>query len=109
MALPENCTDRVIAFCHSGLFGGHQGVIKTYLAMNEKIFMPDLIHLLMAYVKRHLIFQLHRNEKPQPRQLPHRINLNFKAMNRLNIDLKVMPRSYKGHKFILVASDETNL
>ena len=29
-------------------------------------------------------------------------------MTRLSIDLKVMSRSYKGHKFILVVIDEVN-
>ena len=30
-----------------------------------------------------------------------RINLNYRPLSRLSMDLKVMPRSYKGHKYIL--------
>ena len=47
-----------------------------------------------------------RNEKPLTRQLQTRINLNYRPLSRLSMDLKVMPRSGKGHKFILCFIDE---
>ena len=72
----------------------------------KKFFIPDLVHDLRTYVKGCHICQLHRNEKPQPRQLQHRINPNYKAMTRLSIDLKVILRSYTGHRYILVVIDE---
>ena len=46
------------------------------------------------------------NKKPPSRQLQTRINLNYRPLSRLSMDLKVMPRSYKGHKFILCEIDE---
>ena len=36
-----------------------------------------------------------------PRHLQMRINLNYIPMSRLSMDLKVMPRSHKGQKYIL--------
>ena len=30
LAIPEMCVDSIIALYHSGLFAGHQGVIKTF-------------------------------------------------------------------------------
>ena len=39
-------------------------------------------------------------------QLQTRINLNYRPLSRLSMDLKVMPRSGKGHKFILCITDE---
>ena len=47
-----------------------------------------------------------RNEKSLTRQLQTRINLNYRPLSRLSLDLKVMPRSGKGHKFILCIIDE---
>ena len=47
-----------------------------------------------------------RNEKPPTRQLQTRINLNYRPLSRLSMDHKVMPRSDKGHKFILCVIDE---
>ena len=42
-------------------------------------------------------------------QLQTRTNLNYKALYRLSLVLKVMPRSYKGHKYILcIIDDVTN-
>ena len=46
------------------------------------------------------------NDKPPMRQLQTRINLNYRPLSRLSMDLKVMPRSNKGHKFILCIIDE---
>ena len=40
------------------------------------------------------------------RQLQIRINPNYIPLSRLSIDLKVMPRSYKGHKYIFCIIDE---
>ena len=47
-----------------------------------------------------------RDEKPQTRQLQTRINLNYRPLSRLSMDLKGMPRAGKGHKFILCIIDE---
>ena len=40
------------------------------------------------------------------RQLQTRINLNYRPLTRLSMDLKVMPHSNKGHKCILCIIDE---
>ena len=37
LAVPETCADRIIMLYHSSLFAGHQGMIKTYLTISEKI------------------------------------------------------------------------
>ena len=51
MAIPEVCVDQIIALYHSSLFAGHQGVIKTYLTISDKFFIPDLMHYLRSYIK----------------------------------------------------------
>ena len=40
------------------------------------------------------------------RQLQTRINPNYIPLSRLSMELKVMNRSYKGHKYILCIIDE---
>ena len=106
LAVPEMCVDKIIALYHSSLFVGHQGVIKTYLTMSDKFFIPNLIHYLRSYIKGCHLCQLACNEKLPPRQLQTRINPNYMPLSRLGMDLKVMPKSYKGHKFILCIFDE---
>ena len=105
-AVPETCVDKMIALYHSSLFVGHQGVIKTYLTMSDKFFIPNLIHYLRSYIKGCHLCQLVHNGKLPPRQLQTRINPNYMPLSRLSMDLKVMPKSYKGHKFILCIIDE---
>ena len=46
LAIPESCTDNIIALYHSSLFAGLQGVIKMSLTINDKFFIPNLIHYL---------------------------------------------------------------
>ena len=58
------------------------------------------------YIKGCNICQLSHNEKPPARQLQTRNNLNYRALSKLSMDLKVMPRSHKGHKNILCIIDE---
>ena len=72
---------------------GHKGVIKTYLTISDKFLIPDLIHYLHSYIKGCHICQLSHNEKPPIEQIQTRINLNYRPLSRLSMDLKVMPRS----------------
>ena len=92
LAIPENCIDKIIELYHSSLFVGHQGVIKTYLTISNKFFIPHLMHYLRSFLSACHICQLFRNDKPPSRQLETRINLNYRPMSRLSMDLKVMPR-----------------
>ena len=64
------------------------------------------MHYLCSYIKGCHICQLSRKDKIPTRQLQARINLDYRPMSRLSMDLKVMPRSYKRHKFILCIIDE---
>ena len=100
------CADKIITLYHSSLLAGHEGVIKTYLTISNKIFIPKLIHYLRSYIKGCHICQSACNEKPPARQLQTRINPNYIPLSRLSMDLKVMPRSHKGHKYILCIIDE---
>ena len=86
MAIPETCADKIITLYHSSLFAGHQVVIKIYLAIADKFFIPRLIHYIHSYIKGYHICQLSRSDKPPTRQLQTRL--------------------YKGHKYILCIIDE---
>ena len=77
LAIPENCVDKIIELYHSSLFAGHQGVIKTYLTISDKFFIPHLMHYLRSFLSACHICQLFRNDKPPSRQLETRINLNY--------------------------------
>ena len=48
LAIPETCADKVITLYHSNLFAGHQGVIKTYLTISDRFYIPNLMHYLRS-------------------------------------------------------------
>ena len=104
LAIPEICVDKIIALYHTSLFTGHQGVVKMYLTMKDKFFIPNL--MLRSFIKGCHVCQVSRSNKPPTRQLQLRIYLNYRPLSKLSMDLKVMPRSQKGHKFILCIIDE---
>ena len=106
LAIPKMCIDKIIALYHTSLFAGHQGVVKTYLTMKDKFFIPNLMHYFRSFTKGCHICQLSRPDKPPTRQLQPKIYLNYRPLSKLNMDLKVMPRSQKGHKFILCIIDK---
>ena len=102
LAIPETCTDKIITLYHSNLFVGHQGVIKTYLMISDRFYIPNLMHYLRSYIKRCHICQLNRKDKLPERQLQPRINLNYRPLSRLSMDLKVI----NGDRYILCVIDE---
>ena len=51
LAIPEVCVDKIITLYHTSLFAGHQGVVKTYLTMKDKFFIPNLMHYLRSFIK----------------------------------------------------------
>ena len=106
LAIPEMCTDKIITLYNKSLFAGHQGVIKAYLTISDKFFIANLIHYLRSYIKVCHICRLSHNEKLPSRHLQTRINPNYVPLSRLSMDLKVMPRSQEGHRYILCIIDE---
>ena len=64
------------------------------------------MHYLRSFIRGCHICPLSRSDKLPTRQLQPRIYLNYGLMSKLSMDLKVMPRSQKGHKFILCIIDE---
>ena len=74
--------------------------------ISNRFYIPNLMHYLRSYIKGCHICHLNRKDKLPVRQLQPRINLNYRPLSRLSMDLKVMPRSYKGDRYILCIIDE---
>ena len=74
--------------------------------MRDKFLIPNLMHYLRSFIKGCHICQLSRSDKPPTRQLQPQICLNYRPLSKLNMDLKVMPKSQKDHKVILCIIDE---
>ena len=106
LAIPGMCVDQIITLYNTSLFAGHQGIVKTYLTIADRFFIPDLMHYLHSYIRGCHICHFSKKDKIPTRHFQKRINLNYRPLSRLSIDLKGMPRSHGGHKFILCVIDE---
>ena len=106
LAIPEICVDKIIVLYHASLFAGLQGVVKIYLTMKNKFFVPGLMHYVRSFIKGCHICQLAIPDKPPMRQLQPQIYLNYRPLSKLSMDLKVMPGLQKGHTFILCIIDK---
>ena len=62
LAIPEVYADKIITLYHSNLFAGHQGVIKTYLTISGRFYIPNLMHYSRSCIKGCHICQLNRKE-----------------------------------------------
>ena len=82
LAIPEICVDKIIALYHTSLFAGHQGVVKTYLTMKDKFFIPNLMHYLRSFIKGCQVCQLSRSNKLPTRQLQPQIYLNYRPLSK---------------------------
>ena len=51
LAIPEICVDKIIALYHTSLIAGQQGIVKMYLTMKDKFFIPNLMHYLRSFIK----------------------------------------------------------
>ena len=69
LAITKICVDKIITLYHASLFAGHQGVVKMYLTMKDKFFVPGMMHYLRSFIKGCHICQLARSDKPPMRQL----------------------------------------
>ena len=65
------CTDKIITLYDKSLFAGHQGVIKTYLTISDKFFIPNLIPSPKIIYKK-VSHQLSHNEKLPSRHLQNK-------------------------------------
>ena len=84
---------------------------QTSFSCSTSILMSTVISVIteVSYIKGCHICQLSRKDKSPTRQLQTRINLSYRLLSSLSMELKVMLKSHKGHKFILcIISEVTN-
>ena len=82
LAIPKTGIDKIMTVYHTSLFTGHQGVVKMYVTMKDKFFIPNLMHYLRSFIKGCHICQLSQSNKPPTRQLQPQIYLNYRPMSK---------------------------
>ena len=94
---------------HNSLLAGHQGPYRTVMSIRQKFF----IHNLMNKVKRY-IEACHTCLKKNPKYMKNRtiygrILVDYAPVQDLSINIKTMPKAFRGYHLLLVITcDQTN-
>lgn len=102
LCIPTSKVDVLLQKYHSSLAGGHAGVTKCYHTISQRFYCPNLAHHIRAYITGCHVCQMFKVNKKFDRPFQKRVNINTPALTKLSMDIKHMPRSKSGYKFILV-------
>ena len=103
LCVPPSKMDLVLDHYHSSLLGGHQGMNKTLMTLQERFFCPILGDIVRSYIVSCHVCQLFKNSKRFDRLfLQRKYDINQGTMTCISMDIKHMPGSSTGHNYILV-------
>ena len=103
LCVPLSKMDLVLDHYHSSLLGGHQGMNKTLMTLQERFFCPRLGDIVRSYIVSCHVCQLFKNSKRFDRPfLQRKYDINQGTMTCISMDIKYMPGSSTGHNCILV-------
>ena len=103
LCVPPSKMDLVLDHYHSSLLGGHQGMNKTLMTLQERFFCPRLGDIVRSYIVSCHVCQLFKNSKRFDRPfLQRKYDINQGTMTCISMDIKHMPGSSTGHSYILV-------
>jgi len=106
LALPESMAETVISQYHDSLLASHQGVIRTVATIRRYFYSPRLFDLVCNYIRACHQCQKFRGKPDKLRPFHERIPDEYLPMDRLSLDIKTMPKSATGFKYLLVCSCE---
>ena len=47
----KSCVDHILDLYHNSLFGAHQGSLRTFLTIKQKLFIPNLMYNIRGFLK----------------------------------------------------------
>jgi hypothetical protein len=106
LVVPKDFRDEIYKECHDDVTAGHLGVMKTYLRAKQKYYWPRMRVDIARYVKSCLVCQKNKPDNRKPTGLMGRYRQANQPWSMISADLiGPLPRSTKGHRYILVVVD----
>ena len=103
MCIPPSKMDYILDYYHSQVIGGHQGMTKTLKTLSTRYYCPRMADYIRAYIVGCHICQLFKNSKRFHRPFMKRTyDISQPGLANVSMDIKYMPKSNKGFKFLLV-------
>lgn len=108
LAIPNSMVPRIFDIMHDGICGQHQGITRTYLTIRKQFYIVNLFDKLRKWIMSCEVCQKMKSrvESSYPREYCPRIPDSYVPMSRISGDIKVMPESYRGNRFILFLTCE---
>ena len=101
--VPASKIDTFLELFHSSLIGGHMGMSKSVLTLQQKFYCPNLTYHVRMYIISCHVCQTFKNHKGFDRPSNRRIiNMNAPSLTHLSMDIKHMPPSKDKYNYNLV-------
>lgn len=106
IVVPKECRNEILAESHNIPTSGHMGIYKTYHRIIERFYWPKMKYDISRYVRSCKTCATHKPDLRGPNGLMTSQPVVTRPWEMLSTDLMgPLPRSNKGHKFILVITD----
>ena len=91
LCVPASKIDIFLKLFHSSILGGHIGMSKCVLTLQQKFYCPNLAYHVRMYIISCNVCQTFKNHKRLDRPLNRRIiDINAPALTHISMDIKHM-------------------
>ena len=103
LCVPASKIDIFLELFHSSILGGHMGMSKCVLTLQQKFYCPNLVYNVRMYIISCHVCQTFKNHKSFDRPMNRRIiDINAPTLTHISMDIKHMPPSKDKFHYILV-------
>ena len=103
LCVPVSKIDIFLELFHSLILGGHMGMSKGVLTLQQKFYCQNLAYHVRMYIISCHVCQTFKNHKRFDRPFNRRIiDINAPALSHISMDIKHMPPSKDKFSYILV-------
>ena len=78
LCIPTSKIDKLLDYYHTSVSGCHTGIIKCYLTISDRFYIPNLAHHIRAHITGCHVFH-------------KQINLTTPTLTKVSMDIKDMP------------------
>ena len=91
LCVPVSKIDVFLEQYHSSILGGHMGMSKCVLTLQQKLYCPNLAYHVRMYIISCHVCQTFKNHKRFDRPYNRIIAINSPALTHISMDIKHMP------------------
>ena len=103
LCVPTSKIDIFLDLFHSLILGGHMGMSKSILTLQQRFYCPNLAYHVRMYIISCHVCQTFKHHKRFNRPLKRRIiDINAPTLTHISMDIKHMPPSKEKILYILV-------